>query len=410
MISIDPASDFSIFNLPWGVFSASDGIRKIGVAIGDFVLDCSQLPSDGFSDEVRSALASDSLNNFMGMGRPIWSVTRSTIQGLLKGDSEDAFNLNPAEGLVLVPRAEVKMHMPCKIGDYTDFYSSIHHATNVGIMFRGKENALMPNWTHIPVGYHGRASSVVVSGTPLHRPKGQQRPNPEEPPVFGPCRLMDFELEMAFLVGTGCQLGESIDVNKAQDHIFGMVLMNDWSARDIQKWEYVPLGPFLGKNFGTTISPWVVTMDALEQFTVPNMEMRNPILDYLKHDDEYNFDIKLQVGIKGENMEDYKHVTDSNFKYMYWTVKQQLAHHTINGCNASTGDLYGSGTISGPSEGEYGSMLELSWKGTREIKLDENEIRKFLKNGDSVKITGHCEKDGKRIGFGECEGTILAPK
>jgi len=311
---------------------------------------------------------------------------------------------------LLISQADVTMKLPCKIHDYTDFYSSIHHATNVGIMFRGKDNALMPNWTHLPVGYHGRASSVVISGTALHRPKGQQRPDLEKPPVYGPCRLLDFELEMAFLVGKGCELGDSISAKNAQDHIFGMVHMNDWSARDIQKWEYVPLGPFLGKNFGTTISPWIVTMDALEQFIVPNMEMKNDILDYLKHDDDYNFDINLQVDIKGENMAEYKRVSDSNFKYMYWTVKQQLAHHTVNGCNASTGDLYGSGTISGPTEGEYGSMLELSWKGTRELQLDENEKRKFIRDGDSVRITGHCERNGVRVGFGDCEGTILPAK
>lgn len=342
----------------------------------------------------------------MSLGKENWSATRTTIQQMLLEGSEHQQLIQSC----LVAQSSVSMRLPCKIGDYTDFYSSIHHATNVGIMFRGKENALMPNWTHIPVGYHGRASSVVVSGTPLHRPKGQQRPDPEKPPVFGPCRLMDFELEMAFLVGTGCELGESIDVKNAQDHIFGMVLMNDWSARDIQKWEYVPLGPFLGKNFGTTIAPWVVTMDALEQFIVPNMDLKNPILDYLQHEDNYNFDIDLNVSIKSKGMENYQSVSDSNFKYMYWTVKQQLAHHTINGCNAQTGDLYGSGTISGPEEGAYGSMLELSWKGSREIELGNEEKRKFLKDGDSVMMSGRCARGDIKIGFGQCEGTILPPK
>lgn len=408
-VPISADSDFTIYNLPWGVFTHESGTGHIGVAIGDQILDCHALVAQNnelFAPHVNCALSTETLNQFMSLGKAYWTVTRNIIQTMLLEGS-------PHQELVescLVAQSSVAMRLPCKIGDYTDFYSSIHHATNVGIMFRGKENALMPNWTHIPVGYHGRASSVVVSGTPLHRPKGQQRPDPEKPPVFGPCRLMDFELEMAFLVGTGCELGDSIDVKTAQEHIFGMVLMNDWSARDIQKWEYVPLGPFLGKNFGTTIAPWVVTMDALEQFTVPNMELKNPILDYLKHDDDYNFDIALNVAIKSKDMDDYQSVADSNFKYMYWTVKQQLAHHTINGCNASTGDLYGSGTISGPDEGAYGSMLELSWKGTREIELGSEEKRKFLRDGDSVMMTGRCERGDIRIGFGQCEGTILAPK
>lgn len=274
-------------------------------------------------------------------------------------------------------------------------------------MFRGKDNALMPNWKHIPVGYHGRASSVVVSGTPIRRPVGQTKPSETEPPVFGPCRLFDFELETAFIVGTGNKLGEPISIKDAHKHIFGMVLMNDWSARDIQKWEYVPLGPFLGKNFGTTISPWVVTMEALAPFTLPNYPKDVPILPYLKHDDDYAFDINLSVAIRGPDMVEPAVVCKSNFKYMYWTMKQQLAHHSINGCNTQTGDLYGSGTISGEEQDSFGSMLELCWKGTREVSLGNGHVRKFLKDGDNVIISGFCDGGNYRVGFGTCEGKVL---
>ncbi|CBY24016.1 unnamed protein product [Oikopleura dioica] len=406
-VEVPANSDFPIQNLPYGVFSTCDNpTHRIGVAIGEHILDLSAVDESvwaGIDSSLPAAFKQPVLNYFMSMGRSVWSAVRKTLQQdlLAEGSQEKVSSF-------LIPQSTAKMHMPAKIGDYTDFYSSIHHATNVGIMFRGKENALMPNWTHIPVGYHGRASSVVVSGTPLHRPKGQKKPE-DGPPTYGPCRLMDFELETAFFVGKGNDLGDSVNVNDTGDHIFGMVLMNDWSARDIQKWEYVPLGPFLGKNFGTTISPWVVTMEAMEQFIVPNMEMKNPILDYLTMNKDYNFDLNLAVSIKGENQSEYNQVGTSNFKYMYWTIAQQLAHHTANGCNSQPGDLYGSGTISGPEQGEYGSMLELSWKGTRTVKVGDEE-RKFIKDGDSVLISGFCERDGVRIGFGACEGTILPSK
>ncbi|CBY38598.1 unnamed protein product [Oikopleura dioica] len=406
-VEVPANSDFPIQNLPYGVFSTCDNpTHRIGVAIGEHILDLSAVDESvwaGIDSSLPAAFKQPVLNDFMSMGRSVWSAVRKTLQQdlLAEGSQEKVSSF-------LIPQSTAKMHMPANIGDYTDFYSSIHHATNVGIMFRGKENALMPNWTHIPVGYHGRASSVVVSGTPLHRPKGQRKPE-DGPPTYGPCRLMDFELETAFFVGKGNDLGDSVNVNETCDHIFGMVLMNDWSARDIQKWEYVPLGPFLGKNFGTTISPWVVTMEAMEQFIVPNMEMKNPILDYLTMNKDYNFDLNLAVSIKGENQSEYNQVGTSNFKYMYWTIAQQLAHHTANGCNSQPGDLYGSGTISGPEQGEYGSMLELSWKGTRTVKVGDEE-RKFIKDGDSVLISGFCERDGVRIGFGACEGTILPSK
>ncbi|CAM9264125.1 unnamed protein product, partial [Lampetra planeri] len=281
------------------------------------------------------------------------------------------------------------------------------HATNVGIMFRGPDNALMPNWLHLPVGYHGRASSVVPSGTPIRRPHGQTRPHDDQPPVFGASRLLDFELEMAFFVGPGNRLGEPIAMERAQDHIFGMVLMNDWSARDIQKWEYVPLGPFLGKNFGTSISPWVVTMEALAPFTLPNAKQDPPPLPYLQHADPFSFDIHLSVGIHGEGMAEPAIVCKSNFKHMYWSMKQQLVHHAASGCNLRPGDLLASGTISGPEPGSFGSMLELSWKGTRSVDLGGGNTRKFLQDGDEVIITGHCQGQGYRVGFGACTGKVL---
>jgi len=300
--------------------------------------------------------------------------------------------------------------LPAVIGDYTDFYSSINHATNVGIMFRGKENALMPNWKHIPVGYHGRASSVIVSGQPIRRPRGQTRPVDDKPPVFGPSKLLDFELEMAFFVGGPCNdLGRPIPVDKAHEHIFGMVVMNDWSARDIQKWEYVPLGPFLGKSFGTSISPWVIPMEALKPFLVDNYAQDVEILPYLQHKEKYNYDINLEVAIKPEG-EDASVVCRSNFKHTYWTMKQMLTHHAINGCNMRPGDLLGSGTISGAEESSFGSMLELSWRGSKTVKLDNSsqQERKFLKDGDTVIMTGICDnKKGIRLGFGPCESKIL---
>jgi fumarylacetoacetase len=299
------------------------------------------------------------------------------------------------------------MHLPADIGDYTDFYSSREHAFNVGTMFRGPENALMPNWVHLPVGYHGRASSVVVSGTPIRRPNGQTRPDLDKPPVFGPCKLLDIELEMAYFIGPGNTHGQPITTSEASNHIFGMVLMNDWSARDIQKWEYVPLGPFLAKNFGTTISPWVVTMDALKPFACPNPVQDPKPFDYLTHDDNYSFDINLEVGLRAPSMDVPTVISRTNFKYMYWTMKQQLVHHTVTGCNLRPGDLMGSGTISGKSPDSYGSLLELCWKGTKTIPLANGETRKFLQDGDEVVLSGYCQGDGHRIGFGDCRGTIL---
>lgn len=410
-IEVSPDSDFPLQNLPYGVFSTADNpTHRIGVAIGNQVLDLSvirHLFTGPILQSQQDVFAEATLNSFMGLGRAAWQEARSTLQRLLSAQEPLLSNNKDLRARAFVPQSDAIMHLPAKIGDYTDFYSSKNHAYNVGCMFRGPDNALMPNWTHLPVGYHGRASSIVISGTPIRRPNGQTRPDESQPPVFGPCKLFDFELEMAFLVGPGNQLGEPISMDKAEDHIFGMVLMNDWSARDIQKWEYVPLGPFLGKNLGTSISPWVVTMDALKPFVVPNATQDPKPLPYLYHEDPYNFDIHLEVAIKGEGMPKPATVCRSNFKFMYWTMKQQLTHHTVTGCNANPGDLMASGTISGETPDSYGSMLELCWKGTKTVDLGNGETRKFLKDGDDVVFTGYCEKDGVRIGFGSCTGQVL---
>lgn len=343
----------------------------------------------------------------MGLGRAAWQEARETLQKILAAEEPTLRDNTELRSRAFVNQNQATMHLPAHIGDYTDFYSSKNHAYNVGVMFRGPDNALMPNWKHLPVGYHGRASSVVVSGTPIRRPNGQTRPDESQPPVFGKCKLLDIELEMAFFTGPATTLGEPIPIDKAEDYIFGMVLMNDWSARDIQKWEYVPLGPFLGKNMGTTISPWVVTMDALKPFAVPNQTQDPKPLPYLCHEDPYCFDINLEVDINCDGLSKPSTICRSNFKYMYWTMKQQLTHHTVTGCNINPGDLMASGTISGETEDSYGSMLELCWKGTKTIDLGNGMTRKFLQDGDEVIMTGYCEKEGYRIGFGTCTGKIL---
>lgn len=336
-----------------------------------------------------------------------WHNVRIKVQNLLNGNDKTLENNEKLRKEALVAQREATMHLPANIGDYTDFYSSIHHATNVGIMFRGKENALIANWRHIPVGYHGRASSVVVSGTPIRRPNGQTKDDNATNPSFGPCRLLDFELEMAFFVGgEGNQLGQPIPIAKAEDNIFGMVLMNDWSARDIQKWEYVPLGPFLSKNFGTTISPWIVTTEALKPFRTTPFKQDPEPLDYLKDKNDFSLDINLTVDLKPANGQPTT-ITKTNFNYMYWTIKQQLAHHTITGCNVRPGDLLASGTISGPEPESFGSMLELTWRGTKPLTLADGSQRKFIQDGDEVILSGFCEKEGVRIGFGECRGVVL---
>ena len=393
-------SNFPIQNLPYGIFEEQGNIRA-GVRIGDLVLDLALLEKCGFFPSLPELFNTGTLNPFLAMGRPAWTEVRKTVSRLLRDDEAELRDNSELRKKALIPAAEVAMHLPVAIGDYTDFYSSREHATNVGIMFRGKENALMPNWLHLPVAYHGRSSSVVLSGTPIRRPKGQVQIDSQENPVFTASSLLDFELEMGFFIGPGSELGHPIPVDSASDHIFGMVLVNDWSARDIQKWEYQPLGPFTAKNFATSISPWVVPLDALEPFRCNGPDQTPPPLPYLQTEGNLNYDIRLEVYLQNSR------ISSSNFKYMYWNINQQLAHHTITGCNVNPGDLMASGTISAPEEGGYGSLLELSWKGTKSIRLDNGDQRKFLQDGDTVTLTGWCQGRGYRVGFGEVTGKIL---
>lgn len=413
-IDVAPDSHFPIQNLPYGVCDPKDERGpRVCTAIGDYVLDLAELEDAGVFDgpelDGKRVFNEISLNDFMELGHKAWAEARSVISNLLSADEPTLRDNQSLRDKVLIPRDEVTMLMPVDIGDYTDFYSSEEHATNVGTMFRGPENALKPNWKHLPVGYHGRASSIVLSGTGLHRPQGQQLPNDAEEPVFGPSKLLDFELEMGFLTGPGNELGHPIPVNKTHEHIFGMVLVNDWSARDIQKWEYVPLGPFLAKNWATSISPWIVTMQALEPFRTGGPKQQPEPLPYLRSKGKQAYDINLEMHLQAENMDKPYRLTKTNFKFLYWNMCQQLAHQTITGCNVRPGDLYASGTISGPTQDSYGSLLELTWKGTEPIELPNGEERTFLEDGDTVTMTGYCEGEGYRVGFGECSGKILPP-
>ena len=405
---IEQDSHFSIHNLPYGIFKTNDNPQlRVGVAIGDKVLDLSVVEDIGSFDSIisKKVFSCGSLNPFISMGKSVWSKIRSQIQMLLsdEGDLKDNPELIDR---CLIPLSLVTMHLPCEIGDYTDFYSSKEHATNVGIMFRGKENALNPNWQHLPVAYHGRSSSIVVGGTPIKRPRGQIL-NADNIPEFSISKLMDFELEMGFFIGKENTMGSPVEIKNATDSIFGMVMVNDWSARDIQKWEYVPLGPFLGKNFATSISPWVVTMEALEPFKVEGPPQDPEPLEYLKRKEHNSYDIRLEVSLQIDGSNTPQVISRSNHKYLYWDVAQQLAHHSVNGCKMQIGDLLASGTISGPDRTCLGSMLEISWKGTRPIMFENGEERKFLQDNDSVIMTGYCQGDGYRVGFGEVEGTII---
>ena len=411
-VAVPENSDFPIQNLPFGIFKTDYMSAGAGVAIGEHVLDLTYLYENGFLDGMglpAGVFNQSSLNDFIGLGKTKTREVRERISELLQADNEELRDRKAARELSLIPMAEVQMLMPVNVPNYTDFYSSEEHARNVGMMFRDPENALLPNWKHIPVGYHGRASSIVVSGTPLHRPKGQMKADDATAPTFGPCRLLDFELEMAFITCQENGLGNSISTAEAEDHIFGFVLFNDWSARDIQKWEYVPLGPFLAKNFGSSISPWVVTMDALEPFRAQGPEQDPKVLPYLEVEGPKNFDINLEVAIQPEGAQ-ASVVSRSNFKYMYWNVNQQLAHHAVNGCNIQVGDMYASGTISGPTPDSYGSMLELAWRGSKPLSLDNGAERKFILDGDTVIMKGHAEKDGVRVGFGEVSTLVLPAK
>jgi len=413
IVQYTPDCEFPIQNCPYGVFSTVGTQPRCGVAIGDMVLDLSVLHVAGvFSDFDSSCFCEPALNRFMAMGKQVWKIVRDRIQQVLSTNDPTLRDNAELRNAALIPMSSVTMHLPSKIGDYTDFYSSREHATNVGIMFRGRDNALQPNWLHLPVGYHGRASSVVVSGQPIIRPRGQLQIHPEDATqgsVYDECKTLDFELEMGFFVGPGSPLGYPIDINNAADHIFGMVLVNDWSARDIQKFEYVPLGPFGAKNFGTTISPWVVPIDALAQFKCPTSAgVQDPTpLPYLQEPDYSSYDVNLEVALQSEAMVEPHVICRSNLRNLYWTIRQQLVHHTITGCNMQPGDLLATGTISGQDETSYVSMLELSWKGTKEIPLPDGSIRKFLRDGDTVIMRGFCQGDGYRIGFGTCSGKVL---
>ncbi|MBX2966050.1 MAG: fumarylacetoacetase [Cyclobacteriaceae bacterium] len=408
-VEVPKDSDFPIQNLPFGIFKTRYLTPVAGVAIGNYVLDLVYLHENGYLDGLGlppGIFNQRYLNDFIALGRKKCRTVRERISELLRDDNDELKSNLAAREIALIPMREVQMLMPVRVPNYTDFYSSEEHATNVGSMFRDPKNALLPNWKHLPVGYHGRASSIVVSGTSIHRPKGQIKLPDSEQPVFSSSKKMDFELEVAFISCGETKLGQTINTKEAEDYIFGFVLFNDWSARDIQQWEYVPLGPFLGKNFGSTISPWIVTLDALEPFRVDGPEQNPEVLPYLKFSGAKNFDIMLEVMLQPENGEAVT-ICRSNFKYMYWNVNQQLAHHTINGCNIQVGDMYASGTISGPSPGSYGSMLELTWNGQKPLTMPDGSERKFIEDGDTVMMRGFTEKDGVRIGFGECVGKIV---
>lgn len=411
-IEVEPESHFPIQNLPYGVFRPrSGGTPRIGVAIGDYILDLAVLDSGGHFDTTGAAgkevFNQSSLNAFMALGKDVWRQVRAQIQRLLSEDEPTLRDNDALRNAALIQQWDAEMLLPAQIGDYTDFYASKEHATNVGIMFRGKENALMPNWTHLPVGYHGRASSLVVSGTDVRRPQGQMKPPNADAPLFGPCRQLDFELEMGWFIGPGNVRGEQISVENAEEQIFGLVLVNDWSARDIQAWEYQPLGPFLAKNFATSISPWVVPLEALEPFRTSGPKQEPEPLPYLRTAGARAFDINLEVYLQGEGMDKRHCISASNFRYLYWSMAQQIAHHTVGGCNLRPGDLLASGTISGPEKEERGSLLELAWRGAEPINLENGEQRVWLEDGDQLTITGWCQGEGYRIGFGEVTGRVL---
>ncbi|WP_115073861.1 fumarylacetoacetase [Oligella urethralis] len=405
-IEVARDSDFTIYNLPYGIFSVGASAPRVGVAIGDWILDLNVLEQEGLLPTPgANVFAEATLNSFIALGNDVWKKTRQRLQELLSTDNTELQDNHSLRGKAFVKQSEATMHLPVEIPGYTDFYSSREHAFNVGCMFRGPENALMPNWTELPVGYNGRASSVVISGTDIIRPSGQIKLPGNERPVFGACQKLDFELETGFIVGKATELGQPVSVDEAPKYIFGMVLLNDWSARDIQQWEYVPLGPFNAKTFGTSISPWIVTMEALEPFRCKNTAQDPEPLKYLQEKQDSNYDIQLQVAFEVNGEETV--ICNSNFKYMYWTMAQQLTHHTVSGCNLRVGDLMGSGTISGPEKSSFGSLLELTWNMTEPLTLKNGESRNFIQDNDTIIMRGYCEKDGVRVGFGEVRGKVL---
>ncbi|MDC3242481.1 fumarylacetoacetase [Flavobacteriaceae bacterium] len=408
-LHVDKNSDFPIQNIPFGVFLTRDDIVTIGTRIGDTAIDLGALHQLGYFDGIPltdDIFLQDTLNDFIADGRKTWRLVRNRIADIFDDTDDTLKNNKKNKEIVLFRLDEIEMQLPVQIGDYTDFYASKEHATNVGTMFRGKDNALMPNWLHLPVGYHGRSSSIIPSGIPIHRPQGQTLPAGATVPTFGPSNLVDFELEMAFITTDANDLGEPIPISEAEEYIFGLVLFNDWSARDIQKWEYVPLGPFLGKNFASTISPWIVTLDALEPFRVESPKQHPQPLPYLQLVGKNSYDINLEASIKPQEAKETI-VCRSNFRYMYWNMAQQLAHHTVNGCPVNSGDMMGSGTISGPTEDSYGSMLELTWRGEKPLKMKDGSERKFIQDNDTVIMRAFSENDDVRIGFGEVKTKLL---
>jgi fumarylacetoacetase len=409
-LQVDATSDFPIQNLPYGVFStAASPAPRVGVAIGDSILDLAVLESEGMIDLAPAwdVFAQGSINAFMALGPKVWSRTRARISELLRHDNPHLRDNKILRERALVPMAQAKLHLPVAVAGFTDFYSSKEHATNVGIMFRGKDNALQPNWLHMPIGYNGRASTVVVSGTRVRRPRGQLKPPSAESPSFGPCKRLDFELEMGAVVGQSSAMGEMLSERQAEQMIFGFVLLNDWSARDIQQWEYVPLGPFQAKAFATSISPWVVTREALEPFRVRGPSQDPVPLPYLQQAQPNNYDLQLDVALRAAQINEALRICRTNFKYMYWSSVQQLVHHASSGCVMNVGDLLGSGTISGSEKHERGSLLEISWNGSEPVELAGGIKRTFLEDGDSLSFHGWCQGNGYRVGFGEVEGTIV---
>ncbi len=408
-IDVDPMSDFPIQNLPYGVFSTpTSSDRRVGVAIGDFVLDLAALETEGLLKAGGTGVFTQgSINALMALGPKAWSAVRAQISVALRHDNPAVRDNVALRQRALLPRKEVQLHMPIEVAGFTDFYASKEHATNVGVMFRGKDNALQPNWLHIPIGYNGRASTVVISGTPIIRPQGQFKPPGAAAPCFGPCRRLDFELEIGAVIGGASQMGTRLTERQAAEMIFGLVLLNDWSARDIQQWEYVPLGPFQAKAFGTSISPWVVTCEALEPFRVRGPAQDPEPLPYLRQTQANNYDLQLEVGLRSDKMNQPVTISRTNFKYMYWSSVQQLVHHASSGCAMNVGDLLGSGTISGPQREQRGSLLEIGWNGSEPIELSADERRAFLEDGDSLSIRGWCQGQGYRVGFGEVEGTVM---
>ncbi len=410
-ITVPENSDFPIQNIPFGVFLTKEDVITIGTRIGDSAIDMGALQQLGYFEGIEltdDMFMQDTLNDFISDGKKTWRLVRNRLADLFDENNPKLRDNKEHREFVIFNISDIEMLLPVQIGDYTDFYSSKEHATNVGKMFRDPANALLPNWLHIPVGYHGRSSTIVPSGIPVHRPMGQTLPNGETTPVFGPSRLVDFELETAFITTDANIMGENIPINEAEDYIFGMVLLNDWSARDMQKWEYVPLGPFLAKNFASSISPWIVTMDALEAFRVKGPKQEPTPLPYLQQKGKHAYDINLEVYIEPEKAEATL-VSKSNFKYMYWSMCQQLTHHTSNGCRVNSGDMMGSGTISGSTEDSLGSMLELTWSGQKPLKLNDGSERKFINDNDTVIMKGYCQNSSVRIGFGEVSSKLLPP-